>query len=102
MMRAGTIVSRHRLRSEKYLKLDIMVEYLREVDDLFYNGTCGRRHDREIHREVERFLLFAKTGTVNLPNPIEGCRQKLNAYFRTIAERFIETDPNLNSRNDAG
>ena len=101
LMRAGTIERRHRQRGEEHLNLGIVAEYLGEVDERFYNGICGRRRNQEIHREVERFLFFAETGNLKLPNPTVGCRQQLDEYFGTIAGAFIETVPNENSRNDA-
>jgi site-specific recombinase XerD len=101
LMRAGTIERRHRLRGEEYLNLEIVAEYLREADERYYTGVCGRKRHQELHREVERFLFFAETGRTNLPNPLLGCRQELGTYYGTIAEDFIETIPNANSRNDA-
>jgi integrase len=101
LMRACTVESRHRLRGEKYLDYEIVAEYLREVDDRFYSGACGKKRNQAVHREVKRFLWFVETGSLDLPNPLEGCRQELDAYFELIAGKFIETIPNANTRNDA-
>ena len=101
LMRAGSIEYRHRLRGEEHLNLGIVAAYLGEVDERFYTGTCGKKRNQEIHREVERFLLFAHTGELKLPNPTAGCRQQLDEHYGAIAGAFIETIPNENSRNDA-
>lgn len=101
LMRAGSIEYRHRLQGEKYLNHRIVAEYLAEVDERFYSGICSKRRNQMIHREVERFLLFAGTGELKLPNPLAGCRQQLDGDFGTIAGAFIETIPNENTRNDA-
>jgi integrase len=101
LMRVEIIATRHMMQCKQYLDHEIIAEYIREVDERFYNGACGKKSNQRIHREIDRFLWFAETGELNLPNPTEGCRQELTVYYDSVAKAFIATIPNPNSRNDA-
>lgn len=99
--RAGQIVQRHKIRGIDYVDNEIIVEYLREVDERFYSGTCGRKQNQMLHREVERFVRFAVTGEVKVPNPLKGCRQILSPEYELIAEAYLSGEMHPNTRNDA-
>jgi hypothetical protein len=47
---------------------------------------------------TDRFLNFALTGKVKLPNQLSGCRQEIDAAYMKIAEDFIATIPHPNTR----
>lgn len=54
-----------------------------------------------VMQEVERLLLFVKTGKVKLPNKKEGCQQDITPAFKQIADAFLAGDMHPNTRNDA-
>jgi len=85
LQRADVIVHRHEKRKAEYLNGDIISEYFREIDSRFYTGKIGKDHNMMLHREIERFIWFAETGNVKLPNPSKGCRQNLTPEYEQIS-----------------
>jgi len=99
--RACLIVHRHEHRGVEHLDQEIVTEYLREIDQRFYSGACSKKRNQMIHREIDRFLWFAETGELKLPNPTKGCRQELTPEYKKIAEAFLSKDMHPSTRNDA-
>ena len=101
LQRADVIVHRHEKRKAEYLSGEIISEYFREIDNRFYAGEIGKDHNMTLRREAERFIWFAQTGNMKLPNPSKGCRQNLTQEYEQIAEEYLSGDMHPNTRNDA-
>ena len=101
LQRADVIVHRHEAKGADYLSGDIIAEYFREISTRFYEGTIGKTHNMMLHRETERFIWFAETGNLKLPNPMRGCRQALTLEYGQIAEAYLSVEMHPNTRNDA-
>jgi len=99
--RACLIVHRHEHQGVEYLDQEIVAEYLREIDRRFYSGVCGKKRNQVLHREIDRFLWFAETGELRLPNPTKGCQQEITPDYKRIVEAFLSQDMHPNTRNDA-
>jgi len=101
LQRAGGLVRTHECQGFEYLNSEVTAEYFRSMDEQFYSGHWKQNHYQTKRRMAERFLHFAETGEIHLPNTLKGCRQKLSKTFDEIAEAFIATIHHPNTRNDA-
>lgn len=98
--RADTIVRRHEIKGLKYMDTKIISDYYKEIDDKLYKGEMTNENNQAYHREVGRFVQFAETGTLKLPNPKKGCRQNITPEYEKTAENFLSGDMHPNTRND--
>jgi integrase len=101
LKRAATIINLHERQDLKYLNSQIIADYSRTVTERFNNGSINQKTHLTALRQIERFINFAENNCLTLPNTTLGCRQKLPKQLERIADEFIETIPNPNSRNDA-
>jgi len=99
--RASLITHRHERRGVEYFDQEIVAECLHEIDQRFYSGVCSKQRNQLLHREIDRFVWFAETGELKLPNPTKGCRQKLTPKYQEIAEAFLAKEMHPSTRNDA-
>ena len=99
--RAELIVRRHQNQDTEYLDTEILNEYVREVDERYFNGDMKQRHYWRAKREIERFVYFAFTKkSTALPSPLLGVRQKLTPEFERISNAFLSGDFHPNTRCD--
>jgi integrase len=101
MTRADAIIHLHDRLDTGYLDDQVLADYSHRIAERFYRGEINQKTHLSSCREIERFLNFAKTGSLKLTNPMTGCRQALTSDFERIAAGFIDTVANPNSRNDA-
>ena len=101
LLRANTIVNRHDHRNMEYLDSAVVADYVRELDDRFYNEAISKKRYEFLRREVERFLWFAETGEVKLPNLQQGSRQALTSEYEQVADGYLSEEMHPNTRNDA-
>jgi len=101
LQRANTIVLRHERQGKKYVDVGIIADFFHQTTERLYSGDITKEHYYTIHRETERFLHFAQTGEVKLPNPQRGARQALTPEYEQIANGYLLTDMHPNTRNDA-
>ncbi|MDR0302606.1 MAG: tyrosine-type recombinase/integrase [Treponema sp.] len=101
LQRAAMIISIHERRGKEFFDGEIIVEYIRDINDRFYNGEITKKHSKVLHRETERLLWFAESGEIKMPNPQQGARQTLTSEFERIAEGYLSLDMHPNTRNDA-
>jgi site-specific recombinase XerD len=98
---AGRLVNMHDDRGLEALSDDVIEEYFSEADEALYQGKVNINHYRERNRDIERFLAFAKNGTVSVRFSQKGSRFKLLPEFERIAEAFLASgDFHPNTRND--
>jgi site-specific recombinase XerD len=110
LQRATVIIRRHEALGKNEIDESVVADYMHEISTRFHAGEIGEGHTRTMRRATEQFLLFVKTGDVNLPNPLLGARTVLSPEFRKIVEDFLRSEPALigvggkalkaNTRND--
>ncbi|GHV20048.1 hypothetical protein FACS189425_10770 [Clostridia bacterium] len=85
----------------EYFDDEIIAEYFREIDERFYSGLISKNYYQMLRRQVQRFLVFSKTGEVKLPNMQSGPTLTLTPEFAVITAKFLDDDSlNPNTRND--
>ena len=100
LKRADLIIQRHENQGLEYLDQAVITSYLQEIDERYFRGRMQKRHYTSTIREIQRFVDYAYSGRSRLPNPRQGCRQKLSTGFEKIAEGFISGDFHPNTRCD--
>ena len=92
LQRSTVIVRRHEAVGKRELDDAIIADYMCEISDRLDAGDIGQDYANTMRRETERFVLYAKTGEVRLPNPLLGARVTLSFDFQQIAAGFLESD----------
>jgi len=101
LQRAVGLVNFHAERGLTRLDEATVADYIAGVNEKFCNGCLVKDSYHTVRRMTDRFLYFAQTGALKLPNPLSGCRQTIGSEFEPIAAAFIATIPHPNTRNDA-
>jgi len=101
LQRIGRLAQMHERRGMESLNDGVVAEFFRDIDEEFYSGGCKKNNYQLLRRTAERFLLFAETSEIKMPNMLKGCREKINTEHDKIVEAFIATVPHPNTRNDA-
>jgi len=89
LQRAGIIVRQHVKNGKAYLDDEVVAAYYHEFDERCYNGEMSKNHNQTIHREIDRFLYFAETGSLNLPYPLKGSRSTLLPEFESLSNAYL-------------
>lgn len=99
--RADLIIRRHLNRDSEYLLPNVIIEYIQEIDERYFNGDMKRRYHERVRREIERFVNYASSGNSSMqPSPLRGARQKLLPEFEQISEEFLSGKCHPNTRCD--
>lgn len=101
LQRAVTIVRRHEHEGKEYLDSEVLAGFFQETAEHLYSGDISKKRYWLVRREAARFLHFAETGEVRLPNPQLGARQSLTLEYEQIAQSYLLSDMHPNTRNDA-
>jgi site-specific recombinase XerD len=92
LQRCTVLMRRHETLRKGRLDDAIVAEYIREISEKLNSGAIGATHANTMRRETERFVQFAKTGDVWLPNPLLGARTILTPKFREIVDGFLVSE----------
>jgi len=99
--RAGMLIQWHEKAGYTGLNELVVAEYFHDIDRRLCEGVIKERHHRNLFREVERFLHFCETGSVELPYPLKGSRYRLTPEFQRVADGFLASgDFHPNTKND--
>ena len=97
----NTIIRKHEDCGFEYLDMDVVTEYLTDVDKRYYAGNMSKNHYLLLHRNTKRFLHFVENGNIEHPNPVLGPRTDLTIAFQQIADGFLFSENfHPNTRND--
>jgi site-specific recombinase XerD len=96
-----SVMLRHEKLGLMYLDKNIVANHLNDIEERFYAGKIKRGHYDEQRRSADRFINFAETGSVALPNPLKGSRTPLIPEYQQIADNYLSSgDFHPNTRND--
>ena len=100
LKRAGVIVRLHENQGLEFFDVNIVNAYSQDIDNRFYNGEVRKKYYQMLCRETRRFLIYAKSGKLELRNPQIGSRQAIAPEFEKIADRYLAHETHQNTRND--
>ena len=89
LQRAGAIAHWHIRKGSQYLNEDYISSYYQEFDKRFYNGEMSKTHNQTIHREIDRFLYFTRTGNLKMPYPLKGPKSTILPEFKRIVDMYL-------------
>jgi len=101
LSRAGKLIQWHEKSGYAGLNDSVISKYLHDIDQRLCEGKIKEKHHRNLFREIERFLRFCESGSVELPYPLKGSRYRLIPEFQYIADNYLESgDFHPNTKND--
>jgi len=101
LARANMIVRAHEYEGAEYLDHVIVANLFCGIEKRFQNEVMTEKSCIKMKREIGRFLHFAKTGGVKLPNPRSGATQTLLPYYGQIATEYLSCDMLPNTKRNA-
>jgi len=98
---AGNIIRVHEKEGLEWLDDEIVAKYLQDIDDRFYEEKMGKPYYQNLMRNIQQFLEFCKSGTIDTTYSHKGSRYTLSPEFEKIADDFLASgDFHPNTQND--